>query len=116
MIQFERFFGLSWFSQTWVVQEVGLVTNAVLLWGGLRIKWAPIGLTTMLLVRHCKALLSKLGLTEEIERAFHIYAAFSPFTPRATFLHFMHNIRRCEATDPRDKVFAFRTQRHKLLA
>ena len=57
----ERFFRLPWFSRTWVVQEVGLVFDAAVLWGGLAIEWAPIGLIAMFLVRYCKALLRKLG-------------------------------------------------------
>jgi hypothetical protein len=56
----ERFFRLPWFSRTWVVQEVGLAADAVLLWGGLGIAWTPVGLTTMFLVRYCRALLRKL--------------------------------------------------------
>lgn len=45
-VRLERFFGLPWFSRTWVVQEVDLATNAVALWGRLGIEWVPIGLTT----------------------------------------------------------------------
>jgi hypothetical protein len=89
-----------------VVQEVGLAADAAIVWGGLAIEWAPIGLATMFLVRHCKALLRKLGLLAEVERVFHIYTAFSPFIPRASFFHILNNIRRCDATDPRDKIFA----------
>jgi hypothetical protein len=102
----ERFFRLPWFSRTWVVQEVGLASDATLLWGGLATEWPPIGLAAMFFVRHCKALLRKLGLAAEVERVFHIYTAFSPFTPQATFFHVISNVRRCDATDPRDKVFA----------
>jgi hypothetical protein len=85
------------------VQGVGLAADAVLLWGGLGITWTPVGLTTMYLVRHCRALL-RLG--DDIERVLNIYTCFSPFTPTSTFLHVISNIRRCQATDPRDKVFA----------
>lgn len=102
----DRFFKLPWFSRTWTLQEVGLAPEAVVLWGGNAIEWNPVGLAAMFLKRHCKALLGKLGLTTEIERVFHIYTAFSPFTPLATFLHVINNARRYNATDPRDKVFA----------
>lgn len=102
----QRFFRLPWFSRTWVVQEVGLATEAVVRWGSITIQWAIIGLTAMFLVRYCKALLNKLNLTVEVQRVFHIYTAFSPFIPRSTFVHIINNIRCCHAGNPSDKVFA----------
>jgi hypothetical protein len=116
-VRLQRFFRLPWFSRTWVVQEVGLASDAAVLWGGLAIGWAPIGITAMFLVRYGKALLRKLGLATKIERVFHIYTAFSPFTPKATFFHVINNVRQCDATDPETKYLpCFRTQQRTLSA
>lgn len=102
----ERFFRLPYFSRTWVLQEVGLATNAILFWGNSSIEWSVIGLSTMFFKRHCRAHFDKLALSADVERLYHLYTTFSPFTPLATFLHVINNVRRYNATDPRDKVFA----------
>lgn len=106
MARLVRFFTLPYFERTWTLQEVGLASDAVVLWGGFAIEWNPIGLTAMFLKRHCRSLLNKLELTREMDRVYHAYTTFSPFTPMATFLHLINNVRRFSATDPRDKVFA----------
>ncbi len=60
----------------------------------------------MFLMRYARLLLDDLGLTIAVEKIYHIYTAFSPFTPRVTFFHLLCNIRRFEASNKRDKVFA----------
>jgi len=104
--QLVRFFKLPYFTRTWTLQEVGLASEAVVLWGGLTIEWNPIGLTAMFLKRYCRALLDKLELTRDVEHVYHAYTAFSPFIPMATFFHLINNVRRFSATNLRDKVFA----------
>ncbi|OAG08763.1 HET-domain-containing protein [Paraphaeosphaeria sporulosa] len=99
-------FKLPYFTRTWTLQEVGLASDAAVLWGNLATEWNGIGLTAMFLRRHCRALLDRLDLMREMEQVYHIYTAFSPLTPMATFLHLINNVRRFSATDPRDKVFA----------
>ncbi|RYP33979.1 hypothetical protein DL767_004500 [Monosporascus sp. MG133] len=102
----ERFFRLPWFSRTWILQEVGLAAYAVVLWGDHAMEWHSIGLAAMFLKRYCKPLLLRLGLATEIENVFHVYTLFSPFTPLATFIHVIHNVRRFNATMPQDKLYA----------
>lgn len=102
----EKFFRLPYFSRTWVMQEIGLASNAVVSWGNNSIDWSIIGLSTMFFMRHCRAHFDKLALSADVERLYHLYTAFSPFTPMATFLHVISNARRYKATDPRDKIFA----------
>ncbi|KAJ4290281.1 hypothetical protein N0V90_010496 [Kalmusia sp. IMI 367209] len=101
-----RFLRLPYWSRTWVLQEIGLAKEAVILWGGKAFQWEAFGLFAMFLHRHCKALFIKLDLIAELERLVNVYLTFSPFRPMSTFLHVLHNVRRFNATDPRDKVFA----------
>ncbi|KAI4249125.1 MAG: hypothetical protein L6R42_009060 [Xanthoria sp. 1 TBL-2021] len=102
-----RFFNLPWFSRSWVLQEAGLATWTTITWGGQALDWNAIGLTALFLVRHAKAMLDTLGLTDAVQKVYHFYTAFSPFAPLDTFLHLLNKSRRLKATDPRDKIFAF---------
>ena len=40
----ERFLRLSWFSRTWVIQEVGLSAGAIMLWGDTAQVWSSVGI------------------------------------------------------------------------
>lgn len=102
-----RFFNLPWFSRSWVLQEVGLAASAILAWGGLSLDWNAVGSTALFLVRHAKAMLDTLGLTEAVQNVCYAYTAFSPFTPLDSFLHLLNKSRGLKSTDPRDKIFAF---------
>jgi len=100
------FFCLPWFSRIWVLQEVGLASQSIMLLGNLGTEWHPIGIIALFLMRHCRAHMERLGLAVEVNKVCHLYIAFSPFIPLATFFHVLDKARRFEATDPRDKVFA----------
>ena len=86
-----RFFNLPWFSRTWIMQEVGLAAEANLIWGGLAFGWNALGLVSLFLMRHGRAVLDRLGLTAAVQNVCHIYTAFSPFRPRATFFHLLNS-------------------------
>ena len=101
-----KFFGLEWFSRTWILQEVGLAAEAHLYWGELGVDWHGIGLLALFLVRHGSLFLDHLGLTNVTRNVCHIYTAFSPYKPLATFFHLLNSSRRLKATNPRDKVYA----------
>ncbi|KAI4098359.1 MAG: hypothetical protein L6R37_006522 [Teloschistes peruensis] len=101
------FFNLPWFSRSWVLEEVGLAASTHIVWGERALDWNAVGLTAMFLVRHAKAMLDALGLTDAIQNVCHMYTAFSPFTTLDTFLHLLNKSRRLKSTDPRDKIFAF---------
>ena len=101
------FFNLPWFSRSWVMQEVGLAASTMVVWGRRATYWNAIGLIALFLVRHAKAMLDTLGLTDAVEGVCHVYTAFSPFKPLDSFLDLLNKSRRMKATDPRDKVFAF---------
>ena len=102
----QRFFRLPWFSRTWVMQECGLASQAVVLWGDSTIDWNPIGVTAVFLLRYCRAHLNSLNLSRDVENVRDIYTTFSPFVPGATFFHLLNTARRYNASDARDKVFA----------
>ncbi|KAL8949690.1 MAG: hypothetical protein Q9222_004219 [Ikaeria aurantiellina] len=102
-----RFFNLPWFSRSWVLQEVGLAASTNVIWGGRALDWNAIGLTALFLVRHSKAVLDNLQLTDAVQNVCHVYTAFSPFTLLHTFLHLLNKSRKLKSTDPRDKAFAF---------
>ena len=86
-----RFFNLPWFSRIWVLQEVGLAAEANVIWGGLGFEWNAIGLVSLFLMRHGRAILDRLGLTTAVQNVCHVYTAFSPFTPMATFFHLLNS-------------------------
>ncbi|KAH7061687.1 heterokaryon incompatibility protein-domain-containing protein [Paraphoma chrysanthemicola] len=101
----QRFLRLAWFSRTWVLQEVGLASEAVLLWGDTTQDWHYVGITCMFLLHYCKPLLVRLGFAEGFEGIRNLYMAFSPFAPGATFFHLLNNARPFKATNARDKIF-----------
>ena len=101
-----RFFNLPWFSRTWVLQEVGLATEANVIWGGLGFEWNAVGLISLFLMRHGRAILDRIGLATAVQNVCHIYTAFSPFTPMATFFHLLNSSKGLKTTDPRDKIYA----------
>ncbi|KAL5319190.1 hypothetical protein ACEPPN_012239 [Leptodophora sp. 'Broadleaf-Isolate-01'] len=101
----ERFLRLAWFSRTWVLQEVGLASEAFMLWGDTAQEWNSVGITCMFLLHYCKPLLVRLGFTQGFEGIRNLYMAFSSFTPRATFFHLLNNARPFNATNARDKIF-----------
>ncbi|GAB1316125.1 hypothetical protein MFIFM68171_06335 [Madurella fahalii] len=102
-----RFFRLPWFSRTWILQEVGLASDAVMIWGEHSIPWHTVGLISMILRQgFLQSGMDQLGLRMEIERAFHAYTIYSPLIPGASFLHVINNTRRFSATQPQDKIYA----------
>ncbi|KAM0804980.1 heterokaryon incompatibility protein-domain-containing protein [Usnea florida] len=105
-VRVQRFFRLPWFSRTWVMQECGLASQAVVLWGDRVMDWNPIGVTAVFLLRYCRAHLDSLNLSRDVENVRDIYTTFSPFVPGATFFHLLNTARRYKASDARDKVFA----------
>ncbi|KAH7068522.1 heterokaryon incompatibility protein-domain-containing protein [Paraphoma chrysanthemicola] len=101
----DRFLRLAWFSRTWVLQEVGLASEAVLLWGDTEQNWHYVGITCMFLLHYCKPLLVRRGFAEGFESIRNLYMAFSTFAPGSTFFHLLNNARPFKATNARDKIF-----------
>lgn len=102
----QRFFRLPWFSRTWVMQECGLASQAVVLWGDRALDWNQIAVTAIFLLRYCRAHLDSLNLSRDVENVRDIYTTFSPFVPGATFFHLLNRVRRYRTSDARDKIFA----------
>ena len=101
-----RFFNLPWFSRTWILQEVGLAAEANVIWGGSAFEWNALGVMSLFLMRHGRAVLDRFGLATAVQNVCHIYTAFSPFRPRATFFYLLNSSKGLKTTDPRDKVYA----------
>jgi hypothetical protein len=102
----ERFLRIPYWSRTWVLQEVGLASEAVVHWGDYAFPWNSVGLLAMFLRQHCRVLYIELGLFTDLERLTDVYLIFSPFRPLQTFVHVINAARRFQAGNPSDKVFA----------
>ena len=88
------------------MQECGLASEAVVIWGDRAMDCNPIGMTASFLLRYCRAHLDGLNLSRDVENVRDIYTTFSSFVPGATFFHLLNTARRYNASDARDKVFA----------
>jgi hypothetical protein len=102
----ERFLRIPYRSRTWVLQEFGLASKAVVHWGDYAFPWNLVGLLAMFLREHCRTLYIKLGLFTDLARLTDVYLIFSPFRTFQTFLHVINAARRFQAGNPSDKVFA----------
>ncbi|KAK0717542.1 hypothetical protein B0T26DRAFT_626590, partial [Lasiosphaeria miniovina] len=101
---------LPWFERVWVIQEIGTRAPAGLFWGKASMDWH-------MLYRVC----DRLTEFHHLRRQFDIEMAkvkfvFQRFVPpdiatrhanRLSFIYELHRARHVQATDPRDRVFAF---------
>lgn len=100
-----------WFSRVWVVQEVSLARDAIVIWGTEIIDWQTLQTGISVGLKLDLFQTKWLGLTNEI--AFRRFEALAKVdtTPRDKhpvehLRRLMMNFRDRRATDPRDKVFA----------
>jgi len=93
-----------WFKRSWIVQEVSVARKATLFLGACSVDWAD-------LVQGMDfAFKTKLAFTSHPAVGYHIPIADEAATYRArgcTLLGLLLRHRRCGATDPKDKVYAF---------
>ncbi|KAK4446423.1 HET-domain-containing protein, partial [Podospora aff. communis PSN243] len=100
-------FRCEWFTRTWTVQEAGLTTNPVAVWGGARLDFGLIGLFCMAYAKYFGSVVQSQQLRAEIETLVDLFTIYLP-SPGAKRLHqVLHQGRRFLATDSRDKIYAF---------
>jgi hypothetical protein len=90
-----------WFTRTWILQEVGLSREAVLVWGEEEIDWR-IFATLVQVLSSCAVLPEQLSAILKVSLTITLFQE----EPK-TFIDLLDAGREFLATDPRDKVFAF---------
>ena len=100
-----------WFSRVWVIQEVAMASEAVIVWGTETLDWETFRLGLSHGMKSDLFHLKTLGLSTEIAfRRFEALASViepeSNLTPVARLLQFLGKFRDWKASDARDKVFA----------
>ena len=103
---------LPWFSRAWVVQEVGMSKAAVISCGPFSMPWSDFALTVSRLQssasRRMGALYTYNGSPAERVGQILLWERWrKEFNAKADLFKVFSYIKNCEATDPRDKLFAF---------
>ena len=102
-----RLFRKPWFSRTWVVQEYGLAKMAIAMFGDQTIQFHYIGAAAVILLKSFREHLVPLQVKQTVDMVNHLYSMFSPDIWLRNFTHLIDNARLFNATDPRDKIYAF---------
>ncbi|KAG9308699.1 hypothetical protein JVU11DRAFT_11656 [Chiua virens] len=102
-----RLFGKPWFSRTWVIQEFGLASTAIAMFGDQKVQVHYIGKAALILLRFFREHLVPLQVKQMVDMVHHLYTMFSPEVRFRNFTHLIDNARLFQATDPRDKIYAF---------
>ncbi|KAK0755093.1 hypothetical protein B0T18DRAFT_400674 [Schizothecium vesticola] len=94
------FFSLPWFKRVWVLQEVAWATTALVFCGSRSVPWETLH----------KAYTSSIGRLERLQPMPHVLSFGEPrpdqlMTPKE-LLEELQNARICDASDPRDRVYA----------
>lgn len=94
------FFSLPWFKRVWVLQEVAWATTALAFCGSRVVPWETLH----------KAFTSSIGCIECLQPMPHVLSFGEPrpdelMTPQK-LLGELRNARVCDASDPRDKIYA----------
>ncbi len=101
---------LPWFERVWIIQEIGTRAPATLFWGDASMDWYTL-----------YSVCDRLTEFHHLRRHFDIETSkvkfvFQRFVPpdvatrhanRLSFIYELHRARHVNATDPRDRVFAF---------
>ena len=111
-----RLFRKPWFSRTWVVQEYGLAKTAIAMFGDQTIPFHYIGMAALILLQSFREHLVPLQVKQTVDMVNHLYLMFSPDVQFRNFTHLIDNARLFQATDPRDKIYAFLEHPHARLS
>lgn len=101
-IAINRLFGRPWFTRLWVLQEIGLASNAVVVAGGEYVEWEIFRGAMLWIGTHAKGFLS--GLFDE-----RITARLEPFNFSITSRSLLDNgisTIHTHCFDPRDRIYA----------
>ena len=103
---------LPWFTRAWVVQEVGMSTSAVIRCGSISIPWSDFALAVSRLQSGASwqmgALYTYSGSPAERMGQIRSWSLWRHHNnTKADIFKIFSYIKNCEATDPRDKLFAF---------
>jgi hypothetical protein len=105
----KTFFNLEWFWRLWVVQEIALASDAIMLWGSSSISWSYVGLAAAFLRTNHYELMAKYNMPG-IYNAYIMYRISNndDVAPplNLKFLRLLTCTRQFGATDDRDRIFA----------
>jgi hypothetical protein len=100
-------FGRQYFTRTWVIQEIGLTNRAIAHWGQSKTNFNEIGLIAMFYLKYFRPELEALGCLGDAERVSNVYLTYLPQPGSHRLPDVLHRGRLNQATDARDKVYAF---------
>ncbi|KAJ9613930.1 hypothetical protein H2200_002066 [Cladophialophora chaetospira] len=96
-----------YFNRSWTIQETGISKHSSMLWGNASSDFHKICLTAMMFLRYYKTQAETVGIRHELELITNLYTMYLPSPAPRTLHHVLHEARPHQATDPRDKVYAF---------
>ena len=100
-------FRSEYFTRTWVIQEIGLTDRPLAQWGRSTIDFNEIGLIALFCFKYLRDTLDSLGYLRYVERVANLYLTYLPQPGSQRLSDVLHRARSNEASDPRDKVYAF---------
>ena len=97
-----------WFSRTWILQEIGLARNALVLCDGEEIGWEDLMVwARMFVVIDLESSIGELDNNLRVWRVGTLFRKTKTEGRSDAFLRLLRDGRPYQATDPRDKVYAF---------
>lgn len=108
------FFCQKWFTRLWVLQEIALAQDAIVVWGECSISWSIVGLAIEATQEVDRFKTRDLFETRNLQNAvfmWHLSTLYQRSQPRThpesiPFIHLLGVARSFESTDPRDKIYA----------
>ena len=114
-LSFLKFFELPWFKRCWTLQEIGLARRAILVCDGDEMEWDVFFSVIRWIDKY--QLIDKIHFTlrlpiHDLATSVNLYTAFEKeetgdFASPPDFLDILMSTRNREATDPKDRIFAF---------
>jgi hypothetical protein len=95
-----------WFQRAWVVQEVAVSRNPTVIWNGYEVPWKDL-VRSLEFLSHMDFGLAFIPTLQHIASIESERQRYQDDTMSSELLGILQRHQRCEATDDRDKVFAF---------
>ena len=104
----KQFFQLPFFHRVWIIQELGLAAEAHLFCGQHQIPWSEVGTFVGWLDSFAADVVTHLRLESWVaNHTCKVWRHNPDGTPKCNFVQVLHWARVHQATDPRDRIYAF---------